>query len=230
MGRDAGCPALRAGRHDAWRAGGARARAAADRVPARGVGRLAQVLGDVPRQPEALHPLWRNDVAAERRVAVAVDADRPWRTWAHDRVPVRGVCGGRVKHTHTGDYLGASICSRCQAEIDELESREASVADKLNSWARETGVEEARTPADCRELVDRLWSRLSAEINHLRAILAARDAIGRKVWRATTTFRQNTPAAAYYQCDLCLRMWATVDTPRHDADCPMVDAPIEWRA
>jgi|SRR3990172_2790663 len=45
----------------------------------------------------------------------------------------------------------------------------ASATDLLNSWARETGVQEARSESDIKGVIDRLWSHLSTRLHRLQA-------------------------------------------------------------
>lgn len=40
----------------------------------------------------------------------------------------------------------------------------ASATDLLNSWAREMGVQEAKTEADIKGVIDRLWSETSKRL------------------------------------------------------------------
>src|SRR5271170_7924613 len=56
-----------------------------------------------------------------------------------------------------------------QDEKNDALSLLASATDFLNSWARETHVTEARTEADIKAVVNRLWSSISARLSRLEA-------------------------------------------------------------
>jgi len=53
-------------------------------------------------------------------------------------------------------------CAAKDAQIAALKSREASLCDFLNSWAREARVEEAERPEEVKALDNRLWVRFAA--------------------------------------------------------------------
>lgn len=57
-----------------------------------------------------------------------------------------------------------SAAAQLLPENEDLESQLATATDKLNSWAREQGVEECKDPYknyQLRDLVDRLWDKIS---------------------------------------------------------------------
>ena len=54
------------------------------------------------------------------------------------------------------------------SENDYLRTQLACVCDKLNTWARESNVEECKNPyknLELRNLVDRIWIRISSRKN-----------------------------------------------------------------
>lgn len=64
-----------------------------------------------------------------------------------------------------------ALAALAEAERDEKNealSREASACDLLNTWARESSVEEAARPEELKPLADRLWAHWSQENHDLR--------------------------------------------------------------
>jgi type II secretory pathway component GspD/PulD (secretin) len=57
---------------------------------------------------------------------------------------------------------------RAARERDEALSREASLCDLLNTWARESNVEEAERQEEAKAVADRLWAHVSDKANVLR--------------------------------------------------------------
>lgn len=55
---------------------------------------------------------------------------------------------------------------------NELESREASLADFVNSWCRETSTEQC-DPSTIKQSIDRLWSKLSIYVNERNTLIYA---------------------------------------------------------
>jgi hypothetical protein len=61
---------------------------------------------------------------------------------------------------------------RVTRERDEALAALASATDLANTWARESGVDEAKNERSLPHVIDRLWSHWSSKIH----LLAARDA------------------------------------------------------
>lgn len=51
-----------------------------------------------------------------------------------------------------------------RSALADAESREASLCDLLNSWARESGVQEASRTEDAKAVADRLWAKHSGAL------------------------------------------------------------------
>lgn len=56
---------------------------------------------------------------------------------------------------------------RLKQQLADEQARAASLCDFLNCWAREAGVDEASDPSENKQVVDRLWGRLSSELGEL---------------------------------------------------------------
>ena len=58
-----------------------------------------------------------------------------------------------------------------EATLAEGEGREASLCDLLNSWARESGVQEAARPEEAKGVADRLRMCWVAKVAELKELL-----------------------------------------------------------
>jgi hypothetical protein len=61
----------------------------------------------------------------------------------------------------------AARVEKAERERGEALSREASLCDLLNTWARESNVEEAERQEEAKAVADRLWHAASSRINAL---------------------------------------------------------------
>jgi len=66
---------------------------------------------------------------------------------------------------HSRDHVARA--EKAERERDRALSREASLCDLLNTWARESNVEEAERQEDAKAVADRLWHAASSRINAL---------------------------------------------------------------
>ena len=84
------------------------------------------------------------------------------------------------EQSHTPESFGRYVCAneemqrlreevkRLRAERDEAQSLLASTTDLLNSWARDTYVQEAKSEASIKDVVTRLWNHQAAQWMQLR--------------------------------------------------------------
>ena len=70
------------------------------------------------------------------------------------------------------DELHAALAraEKAERERDEAQLAIASATDLVNTWCRETSIEEATRPADCKAAIERLWMHFGSVTAALAAL------------------------------------------------------------
>ena len=100
-------------------------------------------------------------LAGEAGRVLAAGRDAPW----------SGSTEPQDDEVVSGEELRASLAraEKAERERDEAQLAIASATDLVNTWCRETSIEEATRPADCKAAIERLWM-------HFGGATAERDA------------------------------------------------------